>query len=507
LFVPSNPLQDGLRLEPTQGPTTLVIFGATGDLTRRKLLPALYNLSRGQRLPARFSVIGVAREDMPDDGIRKIFSGSLREFAGVQQEDEVARSLAERMHYLGGDFHDRALYERLKARLDEIDNGSGALFYLAIPPSIYATVIEQLGAAGLSSQASERQWRRVIVEKPFGTDLATARELNQLVHRHFAEDQVYRIDHYLGKETVQNLMVFRFANGMFEPIWNRRYIDHVQITAAETVGVERRANYYEGAGALRDMVQNHLMQLLALVAMEPPITFSAESVRDRKMDALLAVQPLVDDSGGCEVVRAQYAKGWVAGAEVPGYREEPGVNSKSTTETYVALRMRLDSWRWAGVPFYLRTGKRLPKRTTEIAIQMRRPPLEIFKRVSPTSVAPNLLIVNVQPDEGLSIRFEAKIPGTRMQLAPVMMNFRYGSAFGGTVPEAYETLLLDAMLGDATLFARHDFVEGSWGLITPVHEKWKGENVRSLPTYEAGEWGPSEAEALMARDGRRWRTL
>jgi glucose-6-phosphate 1-dehydrogenase len=378
---------------------------------------------------------------------------------------------------------------------------------LAIPPSIYATVIEQLGAAGLSRQASERDWRRVIVEKPFGTDLSTARELNQIVHKHFDESQVYRIDHYLGKETVQNLMVFRFANGMFEPIWNRRYIDHVQITAAETVGVERRAAYYEGAGALRDMVQNHLMQLLALVAMEPPIGFSAESVRDRKMDALMAAQPLVDSNGCTSVVRAQYRGGWVAGAEVPAYRAEPGVNPQSTTETFVALRMHLDSWRWAGVPFYLRTGKRLPKRVTEIAIQMRRPPLEIFRRVSPTPVAANLLIVNVQPDEGISVRFEAKIPGTRMQLAPVMMNFRYNSAFGGTVPEAYETLLLDAMLGDATLFARHDFVEGSWALITPVHEKWQAEGVSMIPTYEAGEWGPPEADELMARDGRRWRTL
>ena len=505
--MPSNPLQDGLRLEPTPGAAVLVIFGATGDLTRRKLLPALYNLSKGRRLPARFSVIGVARENLPDEGLRTIFGDSLRQFVGLKEEDEIARSLAERMHYVGGDFRDAALYQKLKARLEEVDSASGALFYLAIPPSIYATVIEQLGAAGLCRQASDRDWRRVIVEKPFGTDLSTARELNRIVHKHFDESQVYRIDHYLGKETVQNLMVFRFANGMFEPIWNRRYIDHVQITAAETVGVERRAAYYEGAGALRDMVQNHLMQLLALVAMEPPIAFSAESVRDRKMDALMSAQPLVDEQGATSVVRAQYRRGWVEGGEVPAYREEPSVNPQSTTETFVALRMHLDSWRWAGVPFYLRTGKRLPKRVTEIAIQMRRPPLEIFKRVSPTPVAANLLIVNVQPDEGISVRFEAKIPGTRMQLAPVMMNFRYNSAFGGTVPEAYETLLLDAMLGDATLFARRDFVEGSWTLITPVHEKWQAEAASCIPTYEAGEWGPPEADALMTRDGHRWRTL
>jgi glucose-6-phosphate 1-dehydrogenase len=503
----ANPLQDGLRLEPTPGPTTLVIFGASGDLTRRKLLPAIYRLSRGQRLPARFSVIGVAREDIGDEAFREVFRKSLSDFADVKGEDPIARSVAARMYYMGGDFKNPDTFQRLKAKLEEIDTG-GALFYLAIPPSAYATVIEQLGAVGLSRSASSEKWRRVIVEKPFGTDLATAQELNRIVHQHFDEEQVFRIDHYLGKETVQNLLVFRFANGMFEPIWNRRYIDHVQITAAETVGLERRASYYEGAGALRDMVQNHLMQLLALVAMEPPIAFSAESVRDRKLDALLAAQPLIDDSNGTpNVVRAQYGAGWVAGGEVPAYRSEPGVAPASTTETFVALRMQLDSWRWAGVPFYLRTGKRLPKRTTEIAIQLRRPPLEIFKRVTPTPVAPNLLIINVQPDEGISVRFEAKLPGTRMQLAPVMMNFRYGAAFGGPVPEAYETLLLDAMLGDPTLFARHDFVEFSWSLITPVHEKWRDGRVDDLPLYEAGEWGPPEADELMARDNRRWRTL
>jgi glucose-6-phosphate 1-dehydrogenase len=507
--MPANPLQDGLRLEPTPGPTTLVIFGATGDLTRRKLLPALYRLFRGQRLPARFSIVGVAREDRGDDWFREQLRGSLREFAGVKEDDDVARSLAERMYFVGGDFANPETYARLAARVKEIDSAGGVLFYLAIPPSAYTNVIEHLGASGLAASASSSAWRRVIVEKPFGTDLASARELNRLVHRHFEEDQVFRIDHYLGKETVQNLMVFRFANGMFEPIWNRRYIDHVQITAAETVGVERRASYYEGAGALRDMVQNHLVQLLSLVAMEPPIAFTAESVRDRKLDALLSVQPLLDDSApdGPQVVRAQYGAGWVTGEEVPGYRVEPGVDQASTTETFVALKMQIDSWRWAGVPFYVRTGKRLPKRTTEIAIQFRRPPLQIFKRITSASVAPNLLIINVQPDEGISVRFEAKLPGTRMQLAPVMMSFRYGTAFGGSVPEAYETLLLDAMLGDPTLFARHDFVEASWALITPIHERWRQAAAAQIPAYEAGEWGPREADALMTRDGRRWRTL
>ncbi len=502
----SNPLLDGLRIEPTPAPTTLVIFGASGDLTRRKLLPALYQLSRGQRLPARFSVVGVARSEMQDDSFRQHYFDSLKEFADLDERTEVATALARELSYLAGEMDDPGLYARLAQKLGE-HGTDGVLFYLAIPPTVYATVVEQLSAAGLLKPRDGRGWRRVIVEKPFGTDLESARALNANLHRHLDESQIFRIDHYLGKETVQNLLVFRFANGMFEPVWNRRYIDHVQITAAETVGVERRAAYYEHAGALRDMVQNHLMQLLSLVAMEPPITFSAENVRDRKLDPLLSIQPLLEDGRSSNVIRAQYIAGWVNGKEVPGYREEEGVGRDSVTDTYVALKLLLDSWRWAGVPFYIRTGKRLPKRTTEIAIQFRRPPLHIFKRVSPTAIASNLLVVNVQPDEGISVRFEAKLPGTRMQLAPVMMNFRYGSAFGRAVPEAYETLLLDAMLGDPTLFARHDFVEASWTLITPVLESWKASSEKKTPTYEAGEWGPREAEAMLAADGRRWRTL
>jgi glucose-6-phosphate 1-dehydrogenase len=501
----TNPLHDGLRIEPTPGATTLVIFGASGDLTRRKLLPAIYRLSRGQRLPARFSVIGVGRTALSDQQFRDQFTESLRDYAGVTESgDEVAASLAQRLRYVSGATDDPALYRRLAELLRPAEGGDGVLYYLAIPPSAYPTVVEHLGAAGLAAGSSEHGWRRVVVEKPFGTDLASARHLNHAIHRHFDEPQVFRIDHYLGKETVQNLLVFRFANGMFEPIWNRRYIDHVQITAAETVGVERRAGYYETTGALRDMVQNHLMQLLTLVAMEPPIAFTADSVRDRKMDALLSVQPIAG------VVRGQYAPGWVNGSEVPGYRQEPGVDPASQTETFVGVRLHLDSWRWAGVPFYLRTGKRLPKRTTEIAIQFRRPPLEIFRKVTSAPVSPNLLIVNVQPDEGISIRFEAKLPGTRMQLAPVRMNFRYGHAFGGAVPDAYETLLLDAMLGDATLFSRNDFVEASWSLITPVHEAWASAPAgpdAAVAGYEAGDWGPAAAGALIERDGRRWRTL
>lgn len=504
----ANPLRDGLRLEPAPGPSVLVIFGATGDLSRRKLLPAVLNLARAHRLPPRFAVVGIARADMDDEAFRALFRESLKDFGRIDSgEDDVVESLAEHMRYLPGDSEDRALYTRLRALLDEIAPDSGVLFYLAIPPDLAPPVVRHLGDAGLSRERHASAWRRVVIEKPFGSDLDSARRLNALLHEVFDERQIYRIDHYLGKETVQNLMVFRFANGMFEPVWNRRYIDHVQITAAETVGVEGRGGYYDTAGALRDMVQNHLLQLLTLIAMEPPVTFSADSVRDRKMDALLSIQPVGNGDCRSSVVRAQYRAGWVQGREVPGYRSEPKVDPASTTETYVALRLYLDSWRWAGVPFYIRTGKRLPKRVTEIAIQFHRPPLEIFKRVNASPVTPNLLMINVQPDEGISLRFEAKLPGMRMQFAPVMMNFRYGEAFTRAVPEAYETLLLDALTGDSTLYARHDFVEAAWSLITPIHEAWQQDAARDIPTYEAGEWGPPEADALIAATGHRWRTL
>jgi glucose-6-phosphate 1-dehydrogenase len=473
----------------------LVVFGITGDLARRSTLPALYSLSQQGLLTC--PVIGVGRRPVSDDELRQHATEAIQ----AAEDDVDDAALAEflgRLQYVGGNAEESSMYERLRAVLAD---AALPVFYLATPPSMFDEIAEELAGAGLVGDTS-----RLVVEKPFGTDLASAQQLNAQLHRHFTEDQIFRIDHYLGKETVQNLLVLRFANGMFEPIWNRRYIDHVQITAAETVGVERRASYYEGAGALRDMVQNHLMQLLSLVAMEPPTEFTASSVRDRKMDALLAVQPIVGGDEPPAVVRAQYREGWVSGAEVPAYRAEPGVAPESRTETFVALRLQLDSWRWAGVPFYLRTGKRLPKRTTEIAIQFHRPPLQIFKRENSTPLPSDLLVINVQPDEGISLRFNAKIPGTRMQVAPVMMNFGYGTTFQGEVPEAYETLLLDAMLGDPTLFARHDFVEASWALITPINELWQTESA-APPTYEAGEWGPPEADALIAKDGRRWRTL
>ncbi|HEY0875990.1 MAG TPA: glucose-6-phosphate dehydrogenase [Vicinamibacterales bacterium] len=503
----ANPLRDGLRIEPAPGPSVLVIFGASGDLSRRKLLPAVLHLSMAHRLPPRFTVIGIARGPMDDEAFREEFRGSVKEFARDSAEHDVVESLAAHMRYLAGDLEDAGLYTRLAAVLEEVAPNSGVLFYLAIPPGLAPSVVRHLGDAGLSRENNDAAWRRVIVEKPFGSDLESARQLNALLHETFEERQIYRIDHYLGKETVQNLMVFRFANGMFEPIWNRRYIDHVQITAAETVGVEGRGGYYDRAGALRDMVQNHLLQLLTLIAMEPPVTFRADSVRDRKMDTLLSVQPVGGGDCRSSVVRAQYGSGWVEGREVPGYRSEPKVDPASTTDTFVALRLYLDSWRWAGVPFYVRTGKRLPKRVTEIAIQFHRPPLEIFKRVGASRVAPNLLVINVQPDEGISLRFEAKLPGMRMQLTPVMMNFRYGEAFSGGVPEAYETLLLDALTGDSTLYARHDFVEAAWSLITPIHEAWREDAAREVPIYEAGEWGPPEADALIGATGHRWRTL
>ena len=451
---------------------------------------------------------------MDDEAFRTQFRDSLKEFAGRRAGgDEVAESLASRMYYVAGEIDDPAFYQRLQARLTEIDGAEGVLFYLAIPPTVYAHRDRAAWRVGPGRRARRAAGAASSSRNRSAPTSTSARALNRLAHQHFDEDQVYRIDHYLGKETVQNLLVFRFGNGMFEPVWNRRYIDHVQITAAETVGVEHRAAYYEGAGALRDMVQNHLMQVLTLVAMEPPIAFTAESVRDRKMDALLAVQPLVSNDDRQDARRRERGPRAVSGRMGERRRgawlptEKRMSTPASTTETYAAVRLNLDNWRWAGVPFYLRTGKRLPKRTTEIAIQFRRPPLEIFRRASQSSVAPNLLIVNVQPDEGISLRFETKLPGTRMQIAPVMMNFRYGTTFGGEVPEAYETLLLDAMLGDPTLFARHDFVEASWALITPVLDAWRAAGRATFRRTRLASGARPRPTSSMAQDGRRWRSL
>jgi glucose-6-phosphate 1-dehydrogenase len=494
------------RGEPADS-CVIVIFGASGDLARRELIPSLFELYLKQLLPPAFAIVGVSPKDWDTAQFRETVEaialtqcpGDARDWSGF----------AEHLSFVRGDAasppdQDYAAVAREIARVRgtfSIDDN--VLFHLAVPPAIFGTIAGRLGAAGLATSGAG--WRRLVVEKPFGRDRASSQALDVQLRDVFGEEQIYRVDHFLGKETVQNMLVFRFANPSYEPIWNRNYIDHVQVTVAESIGIGTRASFYEQTGVVRDMVQNHLLQLLCMTAMEPPTHFDAWSLRNETAKVLDAVTIAPDLEEGA--ARGQYGAGTIQGAPVAAYREEAGVAAGSTTATFAALKLTIDNWRWAGVPFYLRTGKRLPKRTTEIAIQFKRPPLEIFRRASRTPVAPDLLIVNVQPDEGISLRFEAKLPGSRMQIAPVMMNFRYTSTFGGEVPEAYETLLLDAMLGDATLFARHDFVEASWALITPVLEAWAADTTSPIPTYEAGEWGPPEADQRAGATPRRWRTL
>ena len=499
-----NPLLDGLRIEPTPGPTTVVIFGASGDLTRRKLLPALYHLSRGQRLPTRFNVIGVARSPMSDDQFRDYLHASLKEFAGVDTPNDVSNGLARSMTYMHGELDDPDLYKRLCEKTSGDSAPDGVLFYLAIPPTVYATVVEWLGRSGLTKPRTDVGWRRVIVEKPFGTDLATARELNALMHRHMDESQIFRIDHYLGKETVQNLLVFRFANGMFEPIWNRRYIDHVQITVSEELGVEARGPYYDTAGAMRDMVPNHIAQLLSLVGMEPPISFSADAVRDEQVKLLKSIEPLTPEEVLQQAVRGQYGPGEIDGKKVPGYREEEKVPPESNTETFVALRFMVDNWRWAGVPFYARTGKRLPTRMTQIVIQFKHAPAMLFQHTSVDRLTTNRLYIHIQPKEGISLRFGAKVPGPVLTMGAVEMDFDYVDYFGKVPSTGYETLLYDAMIGDATLFQRADMVEAGWAMVQPILDVWKALPPRSFPNYPSGSWGPHEADELLRRDGRHW---
>ncbi len=511
-----NPLRAGLRLQRTAPPCTVVIFGASGDLAHRKLIPALYALERMRRLSPSFQLVGVANMDWNDDQFRREMRGAVQQFAtpddqvGDHEDQETWESFAGRMQFLGGDFDDPALFQKLKAALAKLPQAGGnVLFYLAIPPSLIGMVAEQLGQAGLN-HASEQGWTRIIVEKPFGRDLASAQALNRELHRIFDEEQIFRIDHYLGKETVRNIIVFRFANGIFEPIWNRRYIDHVQITVAESLGIERRGKYYEEAGALRDMVQNHLMQVLSVVAMEAPVRFEAGPVRDEKAKLVNAICPLLPPGAGnydAVAVRGQYGPGFVNGEAVAGYREEADVKPGSNRETYVALKLMIENWRWAGVPFYLRSGKRLPRRVSEVAIQFKAPPFKMFADVEPEMVEANTLVIRIQPDEGISLRFEAKVPGTDMRLRPVKMDFLYGTSFGEPQPEAYETLLLDAMLGDGMLFARYDMVEAAWALTTPLLEAWKAEGAAApaFPDYAAGSWGPDAADAFIRRDGREWR--
>jgi glucose-6-phosphate 1-dehydrogenase len=486
-------------------PCTIVIFGAAGDLTKRKLVPALYNLKAAGLLPREFAIVGVARRDQTHEQFRDELSRGIREFATTQVDDALWAELRGATYFQAGELSDPAVYAQLANLLAEIakrhGTGGNVLFYLATPPSLFGEVVRQLGSAGLV-QADGDSWRRVIVEKPFGHDLESARALSAELARFLREDQIYRIDHYLGKETVQNILVFRFANGVFEPIWNRTYVAHVQLTVAETVGVEDRGNYYETAGALRDMIQNHLFQLLALVAMEPPISFAADAVRDEKVKVLQAIRPMTPEQILDRTVRGQYGDGVIDGKPVPAYRREPKVSPTSTTETYAALKLFVENWRWAGVPFYLRSGKRLARRRTQIAVEFQRPPLRLFDGTPMTGIDPNRLVLRIQPDEGIEFQVKAKRPGPKPRIETVKLDFSYKD-FGDTpAATGYERLLYDCMIGDSTLFHRTDMVEAAWRIATPILEAW-----RALPapeTYPAGSWGPTAADELLHQDGQHW---
>lgn len=503
-----NPLREGLRLERAAEPCVIVIFGASGDLTKRKLVPAVYSLVRQNLLAGGFSVMGTGRTPLTNEAFRTEMRDAVTRFSDSGPLDStVWESFAAGLFYTPTDTTKPATFNTLKESLAEIDRGRGTagnrLFYLSTPPSLYSDIIRLLGETGLN-RAPKGGWTRIIIEKPFGHDLASALALNREVLQVFTEDQVYRIDHYLGKETVQNIMVLRFANGIFEPIWNRRYVDHVQITAAESLGVEERGGYYETAGAYRDMIQNHLLQVLAHVAMEPVAEMEANAVRDEKTKVVRAIRPILPEEVSRFAARGQYGEGVVGGEPVKGYRQENGVSPNSNTETYAAVKLLIDNWRWADVPFYLRSGKRLPKRVTEVAIQFRRAPHLLFTHVTGGHLEPNTLILRIQPDEGISLNFNAKMPGQAINIRTVKMDFQYGTSFGKRVPEAYERLLLDAMLGDSTLFARGDMVEAAWKLAMPILEAWQ-QPAGNFPNYGAGTWGPKEADELIAGDGRRWR--
>ena len=506
----TNVLREGLRLEKVPDPHVVVLFGATGDLSHRKIFPALAQLWRTNLLPADWGLLAVGRRPYDDATFREDVAGSLHANCRIQLEPEMERHFLERISYHRGDFDDDKTFDMLSDRLEHLhlehETQSNLLFYLATQPSAFPQIVAQLGRCGLDHEKHDGGWRRIIIEKPFGRDLESAKRLNREVLRVFRESQVYRIDHYLGKETVRNLLVFRFGNGIFEPLWNRRYVDHVQITVAESIGVEDRGAFYEETGAVRDVLQNHLLQLLSLVAMEPPATFQADALRDEKLKVLRAVAPFTRREMHGEVVRGQYEAGWVAGQPVKGYREEKEVDPLSETETFVAARFEVDDWRWSGVPFELRTGKRLARRATEIAIQFREVPHRLFEDVA-TDPQPNLLAIRVQPDEGILLRFNSKVPGLGMDIRPVTMDFTYGASFSADTPDAYETLILDSMLGDQSLFTRADEVEAAWSIVTPIHDAWLDSQAPEFPNYSAGSWGPEAADELMQRDGRRWRRL
>jgi glucose-6-phosphate 1-dehydrogenase len=486
----------------------MVIFGAGGDLTQRKLIPALYNLAAANLLSREFAVIGLAREAMSTDQFRDKFRQDIKEFSTCPLSHDLTEWFIRRLYYLSGEFADPQAYVQLSSLLDKVNKDHGCqqnyFYYLATAPTFFAPIVQQLGAANLVPSGNE-QWRRVIVEKPFGRDLDSARNLNRELLKVVQEKQIYRIDHYLGKETVQNILAFRFANGIFEPIWNRRYIDHVQITVAETVGVEQRGGYYDQSGTLRDMVPNHILQLISLTTMEPPISFQADAVRDEQSKILHAIQPLSSEDVLTHAVRGQYGDGHDPEKRMPAYRSEPNVAPDSATETFVAMKLCIDNWRWAGVPFYLRTGKRLPQRHTEIAIQFGRAPFVLFRDTPVERLTPNVLVLNIQPEEGISLSFAAKRPGPIMSLGNVDMSFAYSDYFGSSPSTGYERLLHDCMIGDATLFQRADMVEAGWSVVAPVLDVWAALRPRAFPNYAAGTWGPKESDDLLARDGRAWR--
>jgi glucose-6-phosphate 1-dehydrogenase len=489
-------------------PCALVIFGASGDLTKRKLLPALYNLKRQQLLPEGFAVVGAARTASTTQAFREQMRRDLQAYAGQDFDAGLWDWLESRLHYLRTDLSSladmRALGTTLAAIARDQRTQGSVLFYLAVAPDFFGPVVRNLEEAGLT-QESDGSFRRVIVEKPFGRDLASARALNRELGEVLSERQIYRIDHYLGKETVQNLLVFRFSNGIFEPIWNRRYVDHVEITVAETLGVEARGGYYDRAGALRDMVPNHLFQLVSLVAMEPPVSFEADAVRDEQSKVLRAIQPMSQEEVLSRAVRGQYGAGQAGGRALSDYRHEPNVDALSSTETFVALKLEIDNWRWKDVPFYLRVGKAMKQRLSEISVAFKRPPFVLFRNTPIEDLTPNELVINVQPDEGIQLHFNAKVPGATMKIGGVNMDFCYADHFGRAPATGYERLLYDAMLGDQTLFQRADMVENGWSVVAPILDVWQALPARDFPNYEAGSFGPKEAAELLERDGRRWR--